>query len=320
MTMEALEPELPEGLFAANLTKSMILLLKNVSSTSDLAERFLSATLRQGSEISGRPIDVHYSLPRDDQKQGGGGGGGGGDERDKNQQYQGCLIVTLKDSRQPIDDNEVQRKSQQFGDVKSVTSASNRMDQRYVEYYNTRNCDEAFDRLRHQGLQDGTMDATTCVNTEPRAIACCASSRDDAPARLAEGITDALDQPLGHFPQPSASPSGTLVPFTNSPIPNDTIASNMDPPPEKNHPAASETDPIASKWPRRLTNQPTTSETDPLPQKSPYHLSNGPVASKSNPPPQKRPRRLKIESTTSETALSPQNHPTTSTMAPSPQK
>ncbi|KAF9233664.1 hypothetical protein BU15DRAFT_66373 [Melanogaster broomeanus] len=137
----------------------------------------------QGSEISGRPIDVHYSLPRDDQKQGG-GGGGGGNERDKNQQYQGCLIVTLKDSRQPIDDNEVRRKFQQFGDVKSVTSASNRMDQRYVEYYDMRNCDEAFDRLRHQGLQDGTMDATTCVNTEPRAtptLAAHPANRSPAP-------------------------------------------------------------------------------------------------------------------------------------------
>ncbi|KAG6380774.1 hypothetical protein JVT61DRAFT_5158 [Boletus reticuloceps] len=105
----------------------------------------------QGSEISGRPIDVHYSLPRDDPKQ-------GGNDREKNQQYQGCLIVTLKDSRQVIDDNEVRRKFQQFGDVKSVMPVGDRTDQRYVEYYDMRNCDEAFDRLRHQGLQDGTMD------------------------------------------------------------------------------------------------------------------------------------------------------------------
>ncbi|KAG2756300.1 hypothetical protein P692DRAFT_201836289 [Suillus brevipes Sb2] len=97
----------------------------------------------QGSEISGRPIDVHYSLPRDDQKQGG--------DRDKNQQFQGNLIVTLKDSVQTIDDNEVRRKFQQFGDVKSVMPVGDR-----AEYA----CDEAFDRLRHQGLQDGTMDVT----------------------------------------------------------------------------------------------------------------------------------------------------------------
>lgn len=104
----------------------------------------------QGSEISGRPIDVHYSLPRDDPKQ--------GIDREKNQQFQGFLIITLKDSRQPIDHNEVRRKFQQFGDVKSVSSVDDRTDQCYVEYYDMRSCEEAFDRLRHQGLQDGSMD------------------------------------------------------------------------------------------------------------------------------------------------------------------
>lgn len=104
----------------------------------------------QGSEISGRPIDVHYSLPRDDPKQ--------GIDREKNQQFQGFLIVTLKDSRQPIDHHEVRRKFQQFGDVKSVSPVDDRTDQCYVEYFDIRNCEDAFDRLRHQGLQDGTMD------------------------------------------------------------------------------------------------------------------------------------------------------------------
>ncbi|TFK41933.1 hypothetical protein BDQ12DRAFT_696506 [Crucibulum laeve] len=105
----------------------------------------------QGSEISGRPIDVHYSLPRDDQR---------GTDREKNQQLQGALQVTLRNSPsgQPIDDNEVKRKFQQFGDVKSVKPVGDRPDSRYVEFYDTRACDDAFDRLRHQGLQDGVMD------------------------------------------------------------------------------------------------------------------------------------------------------------------
>ncbi|KAJ7116789.1 hypothetical protein C8R43DRAFT_1112873 [Mycena crocata] len=106
----------------------------------------------QGSEISGRPIDVHYSLPRDDHSKGG--------DRDKNQQLQGCLQVTLRSSPsgQPIDDNEVRHKFQQFGDVKTVKPVGDRPDSRYVEFYDTRACDQAYDRLRHQGLQDGVMD------------------------------------------------------------------------------------------------------------------------------------------------------------------
>ncbi|KXN88923.1 Protein MEI2-like 2 [Leucoagaricus sp. SymC.cos] len=105
----------------------------------------------QGSEISGRPIDVHYSLPRDDQK---------GPERERNQQFQGTLQVTLRasPSGQPIDDNEIRRKFQAFGDIKSIRPVNDRIDSRYVEFYDTRNCDDAFSALRHQGLQDGVMD------------------------------------------------------------------------------------------------------------------------------------------------------------------
>ncbi|KAI0375490.1 hypothetical protein BV20DRAFT_960662 [Pilatotrama ljubarskyi] len=106
----------------------------------------------QGSEISGRPIDVHYSLPRDDN--------GKGADRQREQELQGTLLVTLRNSstNQPIDDGEVRRKFQQFGDVKSVRPVGDRPDQRYVEFYDTRACEEAHDRLRHQGLQDGVME------------------------------------------------------------------------------------------------------------------------------------------------------------------
>jgi len=72
-------------------------------------------------------IDVHYSLPRDDHK---------GPDRDRNQ---GTLIVSLRNSAsgQLIDDNEVRRKFQQFGDVKSVSSGE-RSDERLVEFYDMR--------------------------------------------------------------------------------------------------------------------------------------------------------------------------------------
>lgn len=79
----------------------------------------------QGTDLAGRPvsglfksllsrltdgkIDVHYSLPREDQAE------------DRNQ---GILIVTLIDSptHTPIDDTELKRKCAAFGDVKSISS------------------------------------------------------------------------------------------------------------------------------------------------------------------------------------------------------
>ena len=80
---------------------------------------------------------MHYSLPRDDQK---------GNDREKNQacctcritgidltlvqQFQGTLQVTLRNSQsgQVIDDNEVRRKFQQFGDVKAVKPVGDRIE------------------------------------------------------------------------------------------------------------------------------------------------------------------------------------------------
>jgi hypothetical protein len=49
------------------------------------------------------------------------------------------LIVSLRNSAsgQPIDDNEVRRKFQQFGDVKSITTGE-RGDERLVEFYDMR--------------------------------------------------------------------------------------------------------------------------------------------------------------------------------------
>ena len=118
------------------------------------------------------------------------------------QELQGTLLVTLRNSNQIIDDGEVRRKFQQFGDVKSIRPAAERHElvilllglnskltqflssQRHVEFYDTRvssvlcnrrkaylivgqSAEEAYDRLRHQGLQDGVMDIVLAWEETP---------------------------------------------------------------------------------------------------------------------------------------------------------
>ncbi|KAG8910280.1 hypothetical protein FRC01_006415 [Tulasnella sp. 417] len=108
----------------------------------------------QGMDVSGRPIDVHYSLPREHELT----------QRPDREKNQGTLLVTMRDSlsRQAIDENELRRKMQQFGEVKSIKPVYDggimRHDQRLVEYYDSRACVHAHDRLRDQTLQDGLMD------------------------------------------------------------------------------------------------------------------------------------------------------------------
>ncbi|KAG8782238.1 hypothetical protein FRC16_002657 [Serendipita sp. 398] len=99
----------------------------------------------QGTELAGRPIDVHYSLPRDDQK---------------NEPNQGIIVVTLIESptKSSIDDVELRRKLTSFGDVKSITPNDGRGESRLVEFYDLRSAEEAHGKLRHQSLQDGILE------------------------------------------------------------------------------------------------------------------------------------------------------------------
>ncbi|TFL03345.1 hypothetical protein BDV98DRAFT_381940 [Pterulicium gracile] len=103
----------------------------------------------QGSEISGRPIDVHYSLPRDDHAK--------GIDRERNQAMQGTIQITLRDSRSgmPIDEGELRRKFTPFGDIKAINSAGG---PEFLEYFDMRSCDVAFDKMRYTSFQDGTLE------------------------------------------------------------------------------------------------------------------------------------------------------------------
>ena len=62
---------------------------------------------------------MHYSLPRDDTGRGAAG-------NDKNQELQGALLVVLRNSPsgQPLSEDALRMKFQQFGEVKSIRLAS----------------------------------------------------------------------------------------------------------------------------------------------------------------------------------------------------
>ncbi|ELU39387.1 RNA recognition motif domain-containing protein [Rhizoctonia solani AG-1 IA] len=103
----------------------------------------------QDSEISGRPIDVHYSLPRGDEQ-------AGRCERDKNQ---GTLLITLRQSNQTVDDHELRRLFQRFGDVKQILPAEGLDTSCLVARTHILQAMEtAHDHLQGQPLQDGIMD------------------------------------------------------------------------------------------------------------------------------------------------------------------
>ncbi|KAG0666361.1 hypothetical protein C6P46_004931 [Rhodotorula mucilaginosa] len=102
--------------------------------------------------IAGRPIDVHYSLPRDaDLAQ--------GCDRDKGQ---GTLSILVRDppagQTNGVSEQEVYQRFAQFGEIKSVYPSDKRPDVKFIEFYDSRACAQAYDAMNGAPLGGGKAD------------------------------------------------------------------------------------------------------------------------------------------------------------------
>ncbi|RUS31711.1 hypothetical protein BC938DRAFT_477245 [Jimgerdemannia flammicorona] len=112
----------------------------------------------QGSDLAGRKIDVHFSLPKEEEEN-------QKCDRDKNQ---GTLFITLRDGKDPLDNDELMKYFSQFGDVKIIREYKglanalnpnpNAASQRFVEFYDSRACVDAYDATMGLEWHGGTFD------------------------------------------------------------------------------------------------------------------------------------------------------------------
>ncbi|OBZ80558.1 Protein MEI2-like 2, partial [Choanephora cucurbitarum] len=114
----------------------------------------------QGTYLSDRKIDVHYSLPKEEEEK-------ARCDRTKNQ---GTLLYTLKNTNNELDDHELQSYFSQFGEVKAirvpnfkktnthVVSHLDRNQQRLVEFYDSRACVAAYDATIDAEYKGGKWD------------------------------------------------------------------------------------------------------------------------------------------------------------------
>ncbi|KAJ2963486.1 hypothetical protein NQZ79_g1569 [Umbelopsis isabellina] len=118
----------------------------------------------QNTELNGRKIDVHYSLPKEEERK-------AKCDRDKNQSVRekGTLLFTLIGTSHHVDNNELTNFLSRYGDVKSVRPSplhgrysGGTVDavksQRFVEFYDSRACIDCYDYLNGQEYQGGTVD------------------------------------------------------------------------------------------------------------------------------------------------------------------
>ncbi|KAL7327844.1 hypothetical protein PS15p_206213 [Mucor circinelloides] len=114
----------------------------------------------QGVFLSDRKIDVHYSLPKEEEER-------AKCDRTKNQ---GTLLYTLKNANGELNDYELQSYFGRFGDIKAIRvphfkkslahnfSQAERNQQRLVEFYDSRACVDAFDNTYNAEYMGGTWD------------------------------------------------------------------------------------------------------------------------------------------------------------------
>jgi len=102
---------------------------------------------QQGAEFNGRPIDVHYSLPKDEEDQ---------TVDDKNN---GTLFVSVRNSSNHIKNSDMFSYFSQWGQVREVRDCRNSPTQKFVEYYDLRESEKAFNNANGKDFyKQGILD------------------------------------------------------------------------------------------------------------------------------------------------------------------
>lgn len=101
-----------------------------------------------GMMIAGRPIDVHFSLPRENEMA----------QRCDREKGQGTLFMLLKQTKERLNDDIVRDTFSPFGEIKSIRRYKDQANSRFVEYFDSRACLLAHDTLNGTAFMGGVWD------------------------------------------------------------------------------------------------------------------------------------------------------------------
>jgi len=140
---------------------------------SDIRDAKKAKDALQNTEIGGRAIDVHYSLPRSEDDS-------YAEQAQKNSQD--TLFVSLREGQEDFSEEEAREYFSQFGDVKDVRSSPGHTRQRFVEFYDVQECDKAIQASNGASYKDGVLFVRSAHNRyDP------GRRRKDSPERSAPG-------------------------------------------------------------------------------------------------------------------------------------
>ncbi|WFD35560.1 hypothetical protein MCUN1_002416 [Malassezia cuniculi] len=120
----------------------------------------------------GRALDMHYSLPREEDQQ-------KHCDRDQNQ---GTLFVVAEGSTVPLTYELLLSHFGQFGDVKNVRPYKDQQNARFLEYWDSRACVAAYDKLNGSEFYGGHLNLKFAWDLETVSLVSDARNRSEAKA------------------------------------------------------------------------------------------------------------------------------------------
>jgi len=100
----------------------------------------------QSKEINGRLIDVHFAIPKED------------DPEFMDDKNTGTLFISLRNVTSPVNNDDIKSHFEQWGGVKDVRECKNSPNQKFVEFYDLRDCAKAFEQSLNGPFMEGTLD------------------------------------------------------------------------------------------------------------------------------------------------------------------
>ncbi|KAJ5069775.1 protein mei2-like 4 [Anaeramoeba ignava] len=96
----------------------------------------------QNKKISGREIDIHYSVPN---------------STSQDDPNNGTLYVVLKDTSKVINNDEFYKFYQKWGDIKEIRNMRNNENSKFVEFYDLRSSEQALKDTNGKEYLGGTL-------------------------------------------------------------------------------------------------------------------------------------------------------------------
>jgi len=112
----------------------------------DLREAENAKNDLQDAEVEGRPIDIHYSIPREDEEH---------EDQDPNN---GTLFVCIKDPTEKFTNDDIYILFRQWGDIKEVRDCKGKPNQKFVECWDLRHSEQMFQQRQDTPFAGGMLD------------------------------------------------------------------------------------------------------------------------------------------------------------------